>query len=137
MNITFDTYAWIEYLEGSAEGKEIRKYLESPSGGLFTPSIVLAELSDAIFRGKIRVECSDLFRFIKINTTIVDISEDIAKMAGTIKSEIRKKHPGIGLIDAIVLSTARVCNSNLLTGDPHLISESDVINIRKIAGKEN
>lgn len=116
MNLTIDTYAWIEYFEGSLQGNKIKELLDNQDQyELFTPSIVLVELSDALIKGKIKIDWDDLVQFIKFNTKIVDIDEFIAREAGIIKSNLRKKHTDFGLIDAIILATARITNSRLLT----------------------
>lgn len=68
MNFTLDTYAWIEYFEGTKEGGNVREILENEKHNLFTPSIVLAELSDTVFKGKIKVDWNDLIKFVTLNT---------------------------------------------------------------------
>ncbi|MBI4163781.1 MAG: PIN domain-containing protein [Candidatus Aenigmarchaeota archaeon] len=132
MSFVLDTYAWIEYFEGSPSGLKVKEILEDSRQPLFTPSIVLAELSDAVVKGKVKTSWDDLVRFVVFNTQIKDIDTSIALEAGLIKNEMRKKHPDFGLIDAIVLATSRKANSKLLTGDPHLIGEMDVVDIKKL-----
>jgi len=132
MNLTIDTYAWIEYFEGSVQGNKIREILENENEyEVFTPSIVLVELADAVVKGKIKINWDELVRFVKLNTKIINIDEIVAKEAGIIKNNLRKKHPDFGLVDAIVLATARINNSRLLTGDNHLLNEDDVIDIKE------
>lgn len=131
MNFTFDTHAWIEYFEGSREGGRVKSVLESGSHELYTPSIVLAELSDAAFRGRVRADLKELMRFVALNTRIVDIDEGIASESGRLKNALRKRHADAGLTDAIVLASARAAGSQLLTGDSHLTSEEGVIDIQK------
>ncbi len=132
MNLTIDTYAWIEYFEGSVQGNKVREILENENEHeIFTPSIVLVELADAVAKGKIKINWDELVRFVKLNTKIIDIDDVVAKEAGIIKNNLRKKHPDFGIIDAIVLATARINNSSLLTGDTHLLNEDDVISIKK------
>src|SRR3989338_2194656 len=132
MSLVLDTYAWIEYFEGSPSGLKVKEILEDSKQPLFTPSIVLAELSDAVVKGKVKTNWDDLVRFVVFNTQIKDIDPSIALEAGMIKNEMRKKHPDFGLVDAIVLATSRKTDSKLLTGDPHLISEVDVVDIKKL-----
>lgn len=43
MKIIFDTYAWIEYFEGSKKGEIVKKYFEREE--ILTPLVVLLELS--------------------------------------------------------------------------------------------
>ena len=132
MSLVLDTYAWIEYFEGSPSGLKVKEILEDSKQPLFTPSIVLAELSDAVVKGKVKTNWDDLVRFVVFNTKIKDIDPSIALEAGMIKNEMRKKHPDFGLVDAIVLATSRKTDSKLLTGDPHLIGEVDVVDIKKL-----
>ena len=132
MSYTLDTYAWIEYFEGSPQGERVRRIIEGSHEKLFTPSIVLAELSDAIVKGKVKLEWGDAARFIFLNTEIKDIDSNVAEKAGILKNSLRKKHPDFGIVDAIVLATSIKTSSKLLTGDPHLIGEKDVIDIRKV-----
>ena len=131
MIYTLDTYAWIEYFEGSPSGDRIKKIIESGDEILFTPSIVLAELSDAVVKGKVKVNWLDVIKFVSINTKIKEIDTEIAGKSGELKNSLRKKHTDFGFIDAIVLATSIKTNSKLLTGDPHLIGEGNVIDIRK------
>ena len=131
MKFTLDTYAWIEYFEGSSIGAGVKVVIEQEDCELFTPSVVLAELSDAVVKGKIKQDWQDLARFVTFNTQIQEIDAELARDAGIIKNDLRKKHPDFGLIDAIVLATARKTNSKLLTGDAHLVGEPNVIDIRK------
>ena len=43
MKTVFDTYAWIEFFEGTEKGKIVKKYLMENK--VLTPSIVILELS--------------------------------------------------------------------------------------------
>ncbi len=130
---TIDTFAWIEYLEGTVSGEKIGEIIENDNEyTLFTPSIVLAELADALARGKLKINWEDIVRFIKFNTKIIEINEDIARDAGLIKFRLRKKYDDFGLVDGVVLATSLYTSSKLLTGDPHLVGENNVIDIRKI-----
>ena len=130
MKYTLDTYAWIEYFEGSSQGNKVKEIIENEDESLLTPSIVLVELADAVVKGKLNVQWEDVVRFVKLNTKIITIDENIAHAAGTLKNTLRKKHPDFGIIDAVVLATARINHSKLLTGDPHLTTEDDVIDIK-------
>ena len=126
-----DTYAWIEYFEGTSQGHFVKELVESKRDQyLFTPAIVLAELADALVKGKLSLPGEDLLYFVKQTTTLIPLSEDIAYLAGTLKRQIRKKHSDFGLIDALVLATAHVGRAQLVTGDPHLVGERGVVDLR-------
>jgi hypothetical protein len=65
-----DSYAWIEYFQGSEYGKKAKKYIEN--GNCATPTIVLAELSDKYHREGWKFWEKDL-RFIVSKTKIIDL----------------------------------------------------------------
>jgi|TARA_B100001971_G_C17973135_1_gene423450 predicted nucleic acid-binding protein len=129
MNIVFDTYAWIEYFEGSAAGEAVERYIESEHYAITTPSIVLAELSDAHVQGKVQMPWEDILIFIRSHSECLDLGEEIATKAGPLKKKLRMKSQGVGLIDAIILATTAYLGGTLLTGDPHLTGEEGVIDL--------
>ena len=116
--VIIDTYAWIEYFKGSREGKKAKKFIEG-SFELFTPSIVIAELSDKYRRENIG-EWTIRKRFIKLKTKILDLDEKVADEAGKLKQDLRKKYSDASLADAIILAHSISVGAKILTGDKHL-----------------
>ena len=116
--IVIDTHAWIEYFKGSAEGLKAKKIIES-NLELFTPSIVIAELSDKYRREGIR-EWEIRNRFIKLKTKILYLDDTIADKAGELKQELKKDYKNVGLADAIILAHSLTVKGRILTGDKHL-----------------
>ena len=47
-----DSYAWIEYFLGSYKGEKVGKIVEAEENELFTPSIVVAEVTSVASREK-------------------------------------------------------------------------------------
>ena len=104
-----DTYAWISYFEGK---REFREAIEENE--LYTPSIVLAEVSRILKRKKVPKEKSTkILEFIKERSLILSLDETNAVEAG----EIAEKE-GLYLIDGIVYSYVDD-HTHLLTGDKH------------------
>jgi len=104
-----DAYAWISYFEGKKEFKE-----EIEENELYTPSIVLAEVSRILKRKKVPKERSTkIIEFIKERSLILSLDETNAVEAG----EIAEKE-GLYLIDGIVYSYVDE-RTRLLTGDKH------------------
>ncbi|MFB6294535.1 MAG: PIN domain-containing protein [Candidatus Nanohaloarchaea archaeon] len=130
MSYLLDTYAWIEYVEGSTEGERVRDILEDEAE-LFTSVISIAELSDAFHRGGIESEVTwtTVLDFVQLHAQVVGVRSDIAADAGVLKVEKRSEFSDYGLIDAIILQTARDRDATLVTGDRHLVHEDDVIDI--------
>ncbi len=119
--IVVDSFAWIEYADGSQAGDIAREYIEG-SSSLITPAIVVAELSDKATRTGRRDDWTErLLPFIRRQTTIAPLTPDLADRAGELKWSLREASPEVGLADALVLATAREAEAMVLTGDPDFL----------------
>lgn len=127
-----DSYAWVEYAAGSEEGRLAQSYIEADHA-LYTPAIVVAELSDRATRTGRRDEWAEtLYPYIRAHTTIVPLDPELADLAGTLKWELREPSPEAGLADAIVLATGRQQEARVMTGDPDFLVpalEDEVIDL--------
>ena len=113
-----DSYAWIEFFRGTRAGVKARRYIEEENSA--TPTIVIAELSRKLLReieaGRETPEGRRArLEFIRASTLIVNLTEDIAILAGKINVEGK----GWGLADSIILATARKSEAKVVTGDEH------------------
>ncbi len=115
MKIVFDTYAWIEYFEGSKKGELVSKFLEEKD--ILTPSIVLLELSYKADLKKWNIK--EIFNFIKVKSNIVGINEQFIINFGEIYNDAKKKNKNFGIADAIILMTSKLNEAKILTGDHH------------------
>ena len=120
-----DTYAWVEYFKGSEEGKIAKEYIENKNCA--TPSLVIAELSEKYKREDKKFD--EDFDFIISKTKIVLLNTEIARKAGELNFESKKKIKNWGMSDSIVLATAKLLNAKVITGDEHFRS-FDAIMIR-------
>ncbi|MBI4162561.1 MAG: PIN domain-containing protein [Candidatus Aenigmarchaeota archaeon] len=127
--IIIDTYAWIEYFKGSEEGVKAKKFIEGDVI-LFTPAIVIVELSDKYRRDQI-TEWETRRHFISLKSAILPLDEHTADIAGVMKQELKKQYKDAGLADAIVSAHASVLNGDILTGDKHLKNLENSIDITK------
>ena len=111
-----DTYAWISYFEGKEEFKSVIEENE-----LYTPSIVLAEISRILARKSVPKEKSTkILGFIKKRSLILSLDETNAIEAGKIAEK-----ENFYLIDGIIYSYVNE-NMRLLTGDKHFKNKSFV-----------
>lgn len=117
MRYIIDAYAWIEYFIESEKGKKIKEVIESQDNEIFVSIITIAEVSSVGVREKRDVELGN--KVILSLSSVHFINLELAKEAGILHAEIRKKIKDFGLADAIVLLTARKLNAKVLTGDPH------------------
>jgi len=111
-----DAHAWIAYLEGREKFKEVIEENE-----LYTPSIVLAEISRILKRKRVPEDKrTKILEFIKERSLILSLDENNAVEAG----ETAEKE-GLYLIDGIIYSYADE-HTHLLTGDKHFRDKSFV-----------
>lgn len=110
-----DSYAWIEYFNGSPKGRSVKELIKAKKA--VTPTIVIGELSTRYGSFK---EWESMLDLIQNAARIVDLTLSIANQAGIFKTQMRKKFKNnFGLADAIILATARENNAKVVTGDRH------------------
>jgi len=113
--IVLDSFAWIEYFDGSSAGEKVQNFLEREH--VVTPAIVVAELSEKYKR--LNREFGSKYDFVRARTSIVPLEEGLARAAGEINFERKKFVKGWGMADSMILATARRSGSRIVTGDPH------------------
>ena len=113
--VVLDSFAWIEYFNGTSAGEKVRNLLET--GGVVTPAIVVAEFSEN--HKRLNREFAPKYDFVKARTRIVPLEEELARVAGELNFERKKRVKGWGMADSIILATARRTGSRRVTGDPH------------------
>lgn len=120
-----DSFAWIEYFLGSERGEKVREFIEKSD--CITPTIVIAELS-AKYSSENK-EFSDKLKFIKFNSRIAALNDEIADASGKIKFQQKKVKKDFGIADSIIYATALSYNAKVITGDQHFedIKESIMI----------
>lgn len=114
--LVVDSYAWIEFLEGSAKGARVRRLLHEAEEAL-TPVPVVAEVcSKAARSGK---DAGIAWRAMRGGSVILPLDGETARTAGALHAEIRRRMDDFALVDAVVLTIARKMEATVVTGDPH------------------
>lgn len=111
----FDTWAWIEFFNGSKQGLKASELLKA--NDCFTSAISLAEISKWCERNNL--DSVKKISEVKAFSTIIPLDEQLLISAGKIAFERQKIQKDFGLIDAIILSTAKSYNFKIVTGDLH------------------
>jgi predicted nucleic acid-binding protein len=111
-------------------GALVRPYVEEEDSA--TPTIVIAEISrkllNEILEGReTKQGREEKLDFIRTSTFIIELTMEIAKLAGEMDVERRKTVRGWGLSDSIVLATAKKENAKVVTGDKHFADLKDEI----------
>lgn len=120
-----DSFAWVEYFLGSKSGEKVKEFVENNE--CITPTIVIAELS-AKYSNENK-EFSDKLKFIKFNTKVITLTDEIAEFAGKIKTQQRKIKKDFGLADSIIYATALSYDAKVISGDPHFENIKEAIMI--------
>jgi predicted nucleic acid-binding protein len=105
--LVIDSYAWIEYLDGTEIGRKVSNVIEE-NEEIFTSAITVAEVvSKASRKGK---DVKVAYDVLTNNSKIIAADGELSLNAGLIHYEMRKTLKDFGLADAYVLATARNCN---------------------------
>lgn len=112
-----DTYAWIEYLDGSPKGAKVRDIVEDTKNSIITSPVTIAEITSRYIR--MRRDPARALVELENNSSIPPVDSKTARSAGEIHAEQRKTQRDFPLADAFVAATARTEHSKILTGDLH------------------
>jgi predicted nucleic acid-binding protein len=124
----------VELFLGGQKGQRVRRTI-AEADEVRTPDVVLAELSRKYLREKAEVgTVRSRLETITSASLVTPVGVDVAVKAGEAFFELaeraakqRRRSPS--LFDAIVLATARVHDSKVLTGDEHFKGLSETIPI--------
>jgi len=122
LTVLVDSWAWIEYIQGSEAGGVVKRYLESEEEIITSPinisEVYLKLLKDMPADAELVIDKILHYSFIAPFTV------KIALAASRLK-----KQKKFGMADAIVLATAQANNAKVLTGDDDFKKEENVIYI--------
>ena len=127
MRYIIDSYAWIEYLNGSSIGEKVMKILKS-GDEIYSLNLIIAEVISIIKRKNSNVDIA--YQAITLNSKIAEISSEIAKEAGLFHAETKKKIKNFGLVDSLIYIVARKLNAKILTGDEHFRGFKEAVMIK-------
>ncbi len=117
VELVFDTFAWVEELGGGPLADAVHALHVAHDVG--TPVVVLAELARlAARRTPDRLDA--VLDAVRSTSTLLPVDHEIAIAAGATRARLEPRRRGIGLVDCLVLETARAAGAALVTGDPHL-----------------
>lgn len=117
----------MEILTRERGSRLVKEILETVHGEeLYASSLQIAEIADWCLRnGRPLV---DRVSTVKEFIVLVPLDEEVMIEAASIKNVKRKAgQPDFGLIDGIILATARSIEQKVLTFDPHFEGEKDCI----------
>jgi predicted nucleic acid-binding protein len=89
---------------------------------------VIAEFVDKYERE--RMNPAERLSFIKAKSSVSPLDDVIAEASGRICAERRAKIKGWGLVDSVVLATARGVGASVVTADEHFRDLKEAIMIK-------
>jgi predicted nucleic acid-binding protein len=127
-DIVIDSWAWIEYLDGSDLGSKVRDVIKDERNNLYTHVISIAEIVSKEKRRKKDPETA--WRAVTSLSKILRIDESDSKAVGFLHAEIKTKNKNFGLADSFVLHAAKKLKGRVLSGDPDFRGIADAILLR-------
>lgn len=115
-DLVIDSWAWIEYLNGSELGSKVRDMIMDERNKLFTHVVSVAEIISKEKRRKKDPETA--WKAVTSLSKILQIDESESKAVGLLHAEIKTRKKNFGLADSFVLYAARKLGGRVLTGDP-------------------
>ena len=122
-----DAYAWIEYLDGSAAGRQVKEIIESDNE-IHTCAVNVAEIISKVKRANMDVNVA--VRTIAGLSQIINVDFVMAMDAGETHALMRKKIKDFGLGDCFVLECNKRIGGKIVTGDEHFRGMEDVVFIK-------
>jgi len=129
-----DSYAWLELFLGGRKGEKVRRMMVE-ADEVRTPDIVLAEISRKYVRERAEGRrVRSRLETITSASLVTPVGLEVAMKAGEAFLELaeraaKRRHRTPSLFDAIILATARVYDSKVLTGDEHFEGLSETVPI--------
>ena len=115
-NIFVDSSAWVEYLNGSTKGEQLKQFIDRHI--LFTTAISVSEVIAKTLRSG---QSSDTaLEVLRSLSTIVSVDLSIGLGAAKLYTAFKKTRPKIALADAIVIAAARSRSAKIVTCDTDL-----------------
>ncbi len=127
MKYIIDSYAWIEYLDGTSKGQKLKEILMKENE-IYTLGLSITEIISRVKRMDKDVETA--YKAITFNSMIVQIDQETAKRAGLFHAEMRKKIKDFGIVDSLIYLIAKKLNAKIITGDEHFRNFKEAIFIK-------
>lgn len=116
MRLIIDAHSWIEYFKGSISGEKLNNLLNEDNEILVIP-ITISEVIAKIKKAKGDTETA--YNSIIKNSKTFSPTPKIAKEAAIIYVETRKENESFGIVDALLISSAKSIGAKLVSGDHH------------------
>ena len=127
MKYFVDTFAWIEYLEGSKIGEGVNKILKGKSE-IYVIPLIISEVVSKVKRKNGNADTA--YDCVIKNSKVFEITPRVSKKIGILHAEMRHKMPTFSLADASIICSAESLGAKILTKDNHFKEFKETILIK-------
>ncbi|MFH1240565.1 MAG: PIN domain-containing protein [Candidatus Diapherotrites archaeon] len=108
--LLLDSSAWLAYFLGAS--KEVKGYIDTEATLLISSVLSIHEVKKKLLKQGVAKEAQNAIDFMKENSIIIDVSDEIAEKA--VNDCIEKK---LHTVDSLIYRTAVENNAVVVTGD--------------------
>lgn len=123
----FDTWAWVEILNGTRAGRRARSLLRKAGGRVSTSVLTIAEVAAKYAPLSSAAAVDRAVATVASRSRIQPVTETQARRAGPLRAELRRVKPGAGLVDALILAAAEQIGAKLVTGNGAFAGRANVL----------
>lgn len=116
MRLIIDAHSWIEYFKGSISGEKLNNMLNEDNE-IFVIPITISEVIAKIEKARGNIEGA--YNSIIKNSKIFNPTPKIAKEAALLYVETRKTNESFGIVDSLLIASAKAIGAKLVSGDNH------------------
>ena len=118
-----DTYAWIEFFQGSEKGKKVENILKREK--CYTGIVSLAEVIEWCLKNDFNPK--KFLDIINKGSIVIGLNESIVLLAGEINFQNKKRISNWGMIDSLIYATTLFYELKVITGDKHFQDLANVV----------
>ncbi|MBI2078896.1 MAG: PIN domain-containing protein [Euryarchaeota archaeon] len=124
-DVFFDTWAWWEIIANTARGRRLQaRYVARGDVRVHTSVLTLAEIAAKF--GEADVRGPKALALIEARARVHPVGRDLAIAGGFLRSQLRVGNQHAGIVDAMILASARHAGAVLISGDPAFDRQADV-----------
>ncbi|MFH1199459.1 MAG: PIN domain-containing protein [Candidatus Micrarchaeota archaeon] len=119
----FDTFAWIEFFNGTTLGRKVTDLLKHESPATAMPT--LSELASWALKNG--YDPGEILSKVAQASNILGFNAAVAQLAGELHYKYKKADSSFGMVDSMIYATALSYGLKLVTGDPHFKDKPEVV----------
>jgi len=124
MTVLLDSSAWLEYFFGSEKGDKLKLLIEDGEEFVVCTKINVLEIYHRILKERGKEDAERFTSFVLLKSFLDELDTETIKLAAEEKIKL-----GLGMADAVILSTAIKYNATVYTRDRDFEKAKGIIKI--------